>query len=416
MSIQNSNTRMQLILWRPVNYVLPATGSTSAGSMSPSVRMSSNHPHGSAIDSIRKGTPTGLGTPFSASDSSSLRSTGATSVKGSETASALDASKTSTDKVSGLPEGSTTGSLQDGSPTTLGKHSGVSKSKSVGSTDSIAAQDTKSASAQIPPTKLVGSKLSLSPISTSGPGQKHATATPGTRSGLTVADSIAAPNSQSDSDLSSRPNSANFIITSGRQQLDTSSHTVLLSASATGGSKVVDGTLTHLSNPKLAKPRSSHSDILVPVTTSAPKPTGADSQSALVTNLSGSDSKRNPSPSLRSDLITTTNTVPPSDASTEGTTDTAFSANFWLTTQIAGQTTVVPVIVGCHGCGGKGGGIILWNIPLIPGVSFQFPKFGLPPISFPCIPIPFIKSCSSPPTSRSIRLVYYVNMLITRRR
>lgn len=209
--------------------------------------------------------------------------------------------------------------------------------------------------------------------------------------GLTVANSIATTSGQSGSNPSSSLMAANSIITPGGLPLIASGHTFSLPASATGGDIFVDGTLTHLLTPTIinsASPGSSQSDVSAPVTTAAPKTTGTESQTT-------------PVPSLGLDTITSTDTVQPSDASTEGTTNTAFSANYWLTTQVGGQTTVVPVIVGCPGCGGKDGGIILWNFPPIPSVSFQFPKLNLPPISFPCIPIPFIKSCSKPPTSGS---------------
>jgi len=226
-------------------------------------------------------------------------------------------------------------------------------------------------------------------------------------SGLTFANSIATPSGQSGRNPSSRLTAANSIITPGGLPVIASGHTFSLPASATGGDIFVDGTLAHLPIPTItytASPLSSHSDVSAPATTSARKPTGTESQSYPVT-------------SLGSDTITSTDTVQPSNASTEGTTNTAFSANYWLTTQVAGQTTVVPVIVGCPGCGGKGGGIILWNFPPVPSVSFQFSKLNLPSISFPCIPIPFIKSCSSPPTSgsssKSVRPFCYNSMLTT---
>lgn len=113
-----------------------------------------------------------------------------------------------------------------------------------------------------------------------------------------------------------------------------------------------------------------------------------------------------------SDTITSTDTIVPTDASTEGATNTAWTENLWLTTEKNGHQTVVPVIVGCAGCGGRGGGIILWNFPPIPEVSFRFPGFPeLPTISFPCIPIPRIKKCSSPPSSKLVINLRYVTIL-----
>ena len=210
-------------------------------------------------------------------------------------------------------------------------------------------------------------------------------------SGLTVVNSIAFPSGQLGYNSSSRLMAANSTITPGGLPIIASGHTFSLPASATGGDIFIDGNLIHLPTPTIvnsASPGSSQSDVSAPVTTSAPKTTGTESQST-------------PFPGLGPDALTSTDTVQPSDASTEGITNTAISENYWLTTQVGGQTTVVPVIVGCPGCGGIGGGIILWNFPPIPGVSFQFPKLNLPPISFPCIPIPLIKSCSKPPASGS---------------
>ena len=117
---------------------------------------------------------------------------------------------------------------------------------------------------------------------------------------------------------------------------------------------------------------------------------------------------------LDSDVVTSTDTVEPSNASTESSTNSAWTEDFWLTTQRDGHTTVVPVVVGCSRCGDKGRGVILWNFPSLPRVSFQFPK--LPSISFPCIPIPLIKTCSSPPRSKLSFDFPMLNTLISHRR
>lgn len=143
--------------------------------------------------------------------------------------------------------------------------------------------------------------------------------------------------------------------------------------------------------------------------------------SAPLTTLAALTGSRGPSPTstngLGSDAVTSTDTVEPSNASTESSTNSAWTENFWLTTQKDGHRTVVPVIVRCPGCGGKGRGVILWNFPSLPRVSFQFPKLpGLPPISFPCIPIPFIKTCSSPPRSEFSFRFRIVRTLISHRR
>ncbi|KAG9239295.1 peptidase S8/S53 domain-containing protein [Amylocarpus encephaloides] len=84
------------------------------------------------------------------------------------------------------------------------------------------------------------------------------------------------------------------------------------------------------------------------------------------------------------DIITSTLTAPPAAMFTEIVNNTDWKNNFWLTTSRGGGKTVVPVLVGCKHCGGKGAGMVLWNIPSLPKVSFQFPGFpGLPKFHFP---------------------------------
>lgn len=407
--------------------------------------------------STQKVSPTALGTFFSVTSSNSVGNAGSSSIQGSNPASAQNPSTNLTGTGFSLSQVSTLGFGQGSAPATIGTQSGAFSSgrpgKSAVSTptsgvtaspaphmytfDGIVfigdSSGLTAGSAIItpagPPATLSGHTFSLgaagssinvdgnlSPLldvvpttgltlgSTSAVVAPSVIASTGSiytldgvvltgnpSSGLTMANAIATRSSQSGSNPSSRLMAANSIITPGGLPLIASGHTFSLPTSATGGDIFVDGTLTHLLTPTItnsASPGSSQSDVSAPVTTAVPKTTGTESQST-------------PLPSLELDTITSTDTVQPSDASTQGTTNTAFSANYWLTTQVGGQTTVVPVIVGCPGCGGKDGGIILWNFPPIPSVSFQFPKLNLPSISFPCIPIPFIKSCSKPPTSGS---------------
>lgn len=60
-------------------------------------------------------------------------------------------------------------------------------------------------------------------------------------------------------------------------------------------------------------------------------------------------------------------------------------SNTWITTSSgSSEPTVVPVLVGCPGCGGKGSGIILFGFPKVAGTWFKLP--GLPKFRFPCIP------------------------------
>ena len=62
------------------------------------------------------------------------------------------------------------------------------------------------------------------------------------------------------------------------------------------------------------------------------------------------------------DIVTSTLTVPPTGFSTQMATNTQWSSNTWLTTSKDGHSTIVPVIVGCPGCGpiAAGAGIIIW--------------------------------------------------------
>ena len=98
--------------------------------------------------------------------------------------------------------------------------------------------------------------------------------------------------------------------------------------------------------------------------------------------------------------VTSTETVPPADLLTQLVTST-WTSNTWLTTTVGGKETIVPVLVGCAHCGGTGRGVIVWNYPPFPDVTFQFPKLPngdiVDPFHLPCIPIPLIKTCSSPP-------------------
>jgi hypothetical protein len=69
-------------------------------------------------------------------------------------------------------------------------------------------------------------------------------------------------------------------------------------------------------------------------------------------------------------------------------------SNTWITTSSgSSEPTVVPVLIGCPGCGGKGSGIVLFGFPKVPGTWFKLP--GLPKFKFPCIP----PICTTPPES-----------------
>ncbi|KAJ4217668.1 hypothetical protein NW759_008979 [Fusarium solani] len=81
--------------------------------------------------------------------------------------------------------------------------------------------------------------------------------------------------------------------------------------------------------------------------------------------------------------ITGTMTEPPMGFSTELITNSDLTTNTWITTTKDDQETVVPVLVGCPGCGGTFGGIILWGLPSVTNVVFNLPS--LPPFYLPCI-------------------------------
>lgn len=66
-----------------------------------------------------------------------------------------------------------------------------------------------------------------------------------------------------------------------------------------------------------------------------------------------------------SPAVTSTMTTQPSGFLTVLTTDPAFTENRWITTEEGGHTTVLPVIVGCPGCG-PDGATILKHLPEIP--------------------------------------------------
>ncbi|KAL8766194.1 MAG: hypothetical protein Q9209_006959 [Squamulea sp. 1 TL-2023] len=96
----------------------------------------------------------------------------------------------------------------------------------------------------------------------------------------------------------------------------------------------------------------------------------------------------------------TMNTIPPG-LSVEEATNPAWITNTWVTTTKSGGSdpTIVPVLVGCPGCGPRDHGLILWNLPKLPRVQFHFP--GLPKVPrfhIPCLRILGIRvgSCSEP--------------------
>ena len=176
----------------------------------------------------------------------------------------------------------------------------------------------------------------------------------------------------------------------------------------TGGLVDVDGTTVQLGFPPAqATPTSQSASLSAPATAStgsqvSPGSSVETATVATVTPTSGSGSNPLSSTSLINvSLVTSTLTSAPPSFSTDSTSNTAWTGNTWLTTTQNGQTTIVPVIVGCPTCGGIHGGIILWNLPELPSVSFQFPGFpNLPHFHLPCIKVFGITvsgDCNAPP-------------------
>lgn len=182
---------------------------------------------------------------------------------------------------------------------------------------------------------------------------------------------------------------ANWTLTAGGSAMTISSHTFQIPTSAKGGSISVDGTLTALPSPGAIKTTN-----LGPSTVRSRSSAGSSVPS---TTSQGSSANSQPAIIPYTFAVTATDTAIPAGFYAQASSNADWRSNTWLTTtDERGHTTIVPVLVGCRVCGGLGFGIILWDLPPIPDVSFSFPKFNLPSFSLPCIPIPFIKSCSSP--------------------
>ncbi|KAF5673559.1 hypothetical protein FCIRC_8022 [Fusarium circinatum] len=145
-------------------------------------------------------------------------------------------------------------------------------------------------------------------------------------------------------------------------------------------------------------------------TTASPTATNDGSDSTPTTSKGGDDT---PSTKAQTDDIppitlnpeTTANDAIPAPTITdapEGLSPTTIGghpewvSNTWITTTgDNSETTIVPVLVGCPGCGGKGSGIVVFGFPKTTGTWFKLP--GLPKFKFPCVP-PFCTT--SPDTSK----------------
>ncbi|KAM3067179.1 hypothetical protein ACMFMG_005452 [Clarireedia jacksonii] len=185
---------------------------------------------------------------------------------------------------------------------------------------------------------------------------------------------ISAPSSglsRSSSSISGFPSTASMnsskTSSSSHKPSSGSSSSLLTSFSATRTGSVTSSISTSHSSFTTGKSSGSH----LPITSSG------------ITNPSSTFSLTS---SSTSDPITSTLTVPPASFSTQGVTISGLTINTWITTTKDGQSTVVPVLVGCPACGGVFGGIILWGLPALTNVLFKFPTFpGIPPFYLPCI-------------------------------
>lgn len=95
--------------------------------------------------------------------------------------------------------------------------------------------------------------------------------------------------------------------------------------------------------------------------------------------------------------ITSTMTTVPSGVSLEDFTASRISTNIWITTTGSdSSTTIVPVILPCPTCEP----VIVWDLPEIPNVKFDWPSIPkLPTFHLPCIKIFGIRisgECPSP--------------------
>ncbi|KAL9639788.1 MAG: hypothetical protein Q9204_000962 [Flavoplaca sp. TL-2023a] len=119
--------------------------------------------------------------------------------------------------------------------------------------------------------------------------------------------------------------------------------------------------------------------VIMVVTTGAGGSTSAQPASFLPVSYTQSDSEP-----------TSTMDVVPPGLSIEEASNSLWTTNTWITTNAPGESepTVVPVLVGCPGCGPPGHGLIVFGLPKIPRVQFHFPSIPkLPRFHVPCLRI-----------------------------
>ena len=108
-----------------------------------------------------------------------------------------------------------------------------------------------------------------------------------------------------------------------------------------------------------------HFPVIMIVTTGAGGSSSAQLASFLPVSYTQSDSEP-----------TSTMDVVPPGLSIEEASNSLWTTNTWITTNAPGESepTVVPVLVGCPGCGPPGHGLIVFGLPKIPRVQFHFPS------------------------------------------
>ncbi|KAM0393744.1 hypothetical protein ACHAQC_005469 [Fusarium culmorum] len=219
-------------------------------------------------------------------------------------------------------------------------------------------------------TTSIGSSPDSSRTSTGGPEGQGTTAGSGTR----------APTSSA---TDTRSGLSPSVKTSSSQPIESSlSGSGAFKQEPSGSNSVIQ------TNDKTTK-----DDIAVPTVTNSSPPKNTDTtRDATITSASGPISTTK----FDDDGITSTLTAPTETFTPTTVSNDDWTTNTWITTTSEGsdEPTVVPVLVGCRGCGGSGHGIVIFGFPPIPNTLFKFP--GLPEVSLPCIPS-VSPGCNSPP-------------------
>ena len=421
-------------------FTLPIGGSTFASSGSASSPISGSHLTSSSpsVSATTSGAPNSGTAPATTGSSSVASGSSTVTPPGTGSSSAPSASN------SGAPPSSTTSSLASvisSSVTPLG-----TGSSSVSGSATVSVSGSSSPSTGGQPSSSVLGNGSSQPAATSsqtrgnGPGSTSQNPPDPSNSGSVSNPTSSAPTSiptispvstgseeiyQLASGIVATGNPSDIVVagqtlTPGGTPYTSGTNTIALE---TRGVVEINGSPEQLGTPGPQSPpsvSSSSSAIQTLVNSNSGSTTG--SSQSLGTSTSGQTSSGGSTPGqisnsgpsqttvppiastsggIATNLITGTVTSAPPDFSTQKISNTEWTGNTYVTTEKDGHSTIVPVIVGCPNCGGIHGGIILWGLPPIPDVSFQFPKFpDLPHIHLPCIKIFGVTvsgDCEAPP-------------------